>query len=191
MSLVAPASTERAYSTVYSAIVVDDTVVVMDELFPNPSARRDAVVGLLTSNHDEVTTEEIESILAPFGGANADVALQLVLAAFQQAGASVDVVLNERQQDVGPAALFTTFTDYGDGTYVVEHYGSRQIRLDQLRIRAEAVATDYPDGHFDDADEESCRKALEYQVARNSGRVYLMDASRHAAADVYTGRGPE
>lgn len=179
------AAPTRAYVPAFTAVMIDDAQVVLDESFDTASARRDAVIETILANHDEITTEEVEAILAPFGGANADAALSEVLALLSEAGAPVDVHLGEHQRDVGPVVLYTTFTDYGDGSTYIEHYGSRDDRLVQLRQRALNVAVGYPQEFFQNADEETCKKVIEGAIAPGGGRLFLLDAERHAAGEAY------
>lgn len=179
---------ELATVVTYAAVVDDDGAIVLDESYDTPSARRDAVIDLLLSNHDEVEQSAIDEILAPYGGANADSALALVVELFVNAHVNITVHLTERTQNDGPAKIYTAFTDHGDGNTVIEHYATQSARLAQLRLRAASVATaDYADNFFDDADEETCRKVLEYHVTANNGRVYLMDAARQEADYVFIG----
>lgn len=173
----------RAYATAYTAVVIDDATVVLDGSYDTPSARRDAVVELLLANHDEVPAEDVAEILAPFGGANADAALAKVVWLYAEHG--VDVHLGEHQRDVGPAVLYTAFTDYGDGTIWAEHYGSRDDRLSELRQRAANFADGYPVEFFDNADEETCKKVIEFALTPTNGRLHLFDAERLAVGDVY------
>lgn len=180
-----PPTPTRAYAPTFTAVMIDDTQVVLDESFDTAAARRDALIETILANHDEITTEEVEEILAPFGGANADVALGEVLALLNEVGVPVDVHLAEHQRDVGPTVLYTTFTDYGDGSTYVEHYGSRDDRLLQLRQRALNVAVGYPGEFFQNADEETCKKVIEGALAPGGGRIFLLDAERHAAGEAY------
>ncbi|MFF2053842.1 hypothetical protein ACFVU2_19715 [Leifsonia sp. NPDC058194] len=180
-----PPAPARAYAPAFNAVMIDDAQVVLDESFDTASARRDALIETILANHDEITTDEVEEILAPLGGANADAALGEVLALLNEAGVPVDVHLAEHQRDVGPAVLYTTFTDYGDGSTYVEHYGSRDDRLLQLRQRALNVAIGYPSEFFQNADEETCKKVIEGALAPGGGRIFLLDAERHAAGEAY------
>jgi len=179
----------RHHTPTFTAVVVDGATVVLDEQFENRSARRDAIVQLLLVNHDEVSEAEVEDILAPFGGANADEALSRVTALY--AGYGVDVHLGEYQRDAGPAVLYTSFTDYGDGTTFIDHHPSRKARLKMLRQRA-ADLTEHLDGSFfDTADEETCRRYIEFALTPTRGRVWLTEAARHSDEEVYSGHTGE
>jgi hypothetical protein len=182
------ASTDRAFVPTYTAVVLDDATVVLDEQFENPSARRDAVVQLLLVNHDEVSAEEVDEILAPFGGANADEALRQVVALY--AGYGVDVHLGEYQRDAGPAVLYTTFTDYGDGKTAIEHYPTREARLQELRQRAANLSEGYTAAFFDTADEETCKKHIEFALTPSRGRVFILEANRHDEGESYSYQTP-
>ncbi|MCI4659623.1 hypothetical protein [Cryobacterium zhongshanensis] len=179
----------RVYETAYTAVVFDDLEAVLDESYATKSERRDAVVGLLLVNHDEVPRFFVDDILVPFGGANADVALAQVVELYSECG--VDVHLGEHLRDAGPAVLYSAFTDYGDGTTFAEHYGSRGERLKELRQRAANLAEGYPGEFFDNADEETCKKVIEYHLAPTNGRLHLFDAKRQDVGDVYITHAPE
>jgi len=178
---------ERAYETEYTALVVDDEQVVLDERYDNPSARLTAIVELMLANHDEVAHQDVNDVLAPFGGANPDVALAAVMALYANWGVDVDVHLSEHQRDVGPAVLYTSLTDYGDGALYIEHFPSAADRLKELRQRAANVDVTRPAAFFDDADEETCKLAIEYALMPTRGRIYLLEAKREAAGEVYVG----
>ena len=175
-TLNAEDASQRAFAMAYTAIVFDDGSPVLDEVYPTPHARRDAVVELLLTNHDEVPATNITAILAGFGGAAADTALQQI--AWLYAEYHVDLHLGERLVDVGPSVLYTAFTDYGDGTTFAEHYGDRDERLAELRQRATNLAESYPLEFFTTADEEVCRKAIEFHLVAANGRLHLFDAQR-------------
>lgn len=188
MTSLAPTTNGRATKTVHSVVVVDEGTIVLDETFDTPSARRAAVADLMIQNHDELASQDVVEIMAPFGGADADTALELVIDAYASVGVDVTVHLGTRTQDIGPAELFTVLTDYGDGAIVTTHYPTRELRMTELRSRAAEIAHDhYPADFFSDADEETCRKAIEYHVAGRKGRVYLVDAARQAVDDIFTG----
>lgn len=174
---------ERAYETAYTAVVFDKATPVLDESFATASARRNAVVELLLNNHDEVPAEDVAEILIPFGGANADEALRQVIWLYADYG--VDVHLGEHLRDVGPAVLYSAFTDYGDGTTFVEHYGSRGERLKELRQRAANLSEGYPIEFFDNADETTCRNVIEARLDPTNGRLHLFDARRQDEGGVY------
>lgn len=184
-----PQASDRAYETTYTAVVVDDATVVLDESYDTESERRDAVVSLLRSNHDEVDEADIEAILAPYGGASADEALEQVVSLYADFG--VDVHLGEHLRDVGPAVLYSAFTDYGDGTHFAEHYGSRDERLKELRLRAANISVGHPAEFFDNADELTCKQLLEFALTPTNGRVHLFEATREDVGGAYISRGKE
>lgn len=178
----------RTYVPEYTAVVVDDTAVVLDERFATAAERRDAVVALLIANHDEVPTAQVEEILADDTDENIDETLSEIASLY--ADFDVDVYLGTHRRDVGPTTLFTAFTDYGNGETFIEHYGSRDERLAQLRDRAAHAGPEYPDEFFQNADEETCRRIIETALSPTKGTVLLLEAVRHVAhQDVYTGAG--
>jgi hypothetical protein len=181
----------RAFETEYTAVVIYGPEVVLDESYPHQSARRDAIVELLLANHDQVSKQDVDAILAPYGGAGADAALAEVFGLFFQYEPDLDMHLGERQRDVGPAVLYSAYTEYGDGTTVAEHYGSRDERLQQLRQRAANVAEGYPLEFFQNADETTCQKVIEYMLRPTNGRLHLFDAKRQAEGDAYITRNQE
>ena len=182
------AITDRAFVPTYTAVVLDDAAIVLDEQFDNPSARRDAVVQLLLVNHDEVSEDEVNEILEPFGGANADEALRQVVALY--AGFGIDVRLGEYQRDAGPVVLYTTFTDYGDGKTAIEHYPTREARLKELRQRAVNLSEGYGADFFDTADEETCKKHIEFSLTPLRARVFIVEAYRHDEGETYSYQTP-
>lgn len=183
LTLVRDDTPERAYENAYTAVVFDKGVPVLDESYATESERRNAVVELLLTNHDEVPAEDVAAILTPFGGADADEALRQVIWLYADYG--VDVHLAAHVRDVGPAVLYTAFTDYGDGNTFVEHYGSRDERRTELRQRAANLAEGYPVEFFDNADEDTCKKVIEYHLASAKGRLHLFDARRQDVGGVY------
>lgn len=189
MSLTLPIAEapERAFTTEYAALVIDGDQVVLDERFDNPSARLTAVVDLMLTNHDEVAPQDVNEILAPYGGANPEAALAEVMALYANWGVDVDLHISEYQRDVGPAVLYTCLTDYGDGTMFIEHFPTASERLADLRQRAANVDTIRTGEFYDDADEEACRTAIEYALLSTRGRLYLLDAKREAVGEVYVG----
>jgi hypothetical protein len=174
---------ERAYEPAYTAVVFDNAAAVLDESYATKSDRRNAVVELLLTNHDEVPAEDVAAILMPFGGANADVALAEVAGLYAEYG--VDVHLGEHLRDVGPAVLYSAFTDYGDGTTFAEHFGSRGQRLKELRQRAANISEGYPGEFFDNADELTCKKIIELALTPTNGRIHLFDARRQDVGGAY------
>ncbi len=179
------APTEQ-YVTIYTAVVLDNEALVLVEDFAHASARRDAVVELLLVNHDEVEPERIERILAPFGGANADVALGHITALYEPYG--IKVFLTEKTRPRELAALYTIFTDYGDGDTYIEHYASQEARRDALLERVRQFYTDVDGNPLpDDVTEAALTQILETLfLISTRGRVYLSQATRHASRDVFT-----
>lgn len=180
---------ERFYETEYTAVVFEKGSPVSSDAYPTESDRRNAVVGILLTTYEEVSAEAVAQILDPFGGANADEALRQVLRLYAEFG--VDAHLGEHLRDVGPAALYTAFTDYGDGSTFVEHYASRQERLTELRQRAANLAEGYPVEFFDNADETTCKKVIEYALMPTNGRLHLFDAQRQDVGGTYTSYNSE
>jgi hypothetical protein len=174
---------ERAYELVYTAVIFYDNETVLDEVYATASARRDAVIAVLGSNHDEIEPEEIEAILGPFGGADATTALGQVISLY--ADYDINVHLGEVTRDVGPAFLYTSFTEYGDGTTFVEHYGSRDERLTELRLRAMHLDDGSPVEFFDNANEATCKDTIEERLTPFGGRLHLFDAQRQDVDGAY------
>lgn len=178
---------DRAFVTEYSAIVIDKAQVVLDERFENPSQRRTAIIELMLANHDEVAPQDVNEILDVYGGANADEAVIQVMALYASVGVDIDYRLGEYQRDVGPATIYTTLTDYGDGAMFIEHFPTAEDRLRDLRFRASNVDVIRPDDFFETADEDVCRAAIEYALLPTRGRIYLLEAKRHEHGEVYVG----
>jgi hypothetical protein len=179
----------RAIATEYTVLVTDELDVVLNDAYPHPSARRDAVIDLLLANHDEVEQHEVDEILAPFGGANADAALNEVVNLFVERGTGITVTVGERERDLGPMTIYTAFTDYGDGSYWVEHYPTREARLAELRDRAGALSESH--ASFEDADDETCRRAIDGELSKTRGRVILIEAIRHSVDESWAGQFPD
>ncbi|WP_311245275.1 MULTISPECIES: hypothetical protein [unclassified Microbacterium] len=177
----------RAQKTVHSAVVIDETVVVLDETFETPAARRSAIVDLLLANHDEVTPEDVVEILAPYGGADADSALVEVVNEYVQVGVDITVHLGTRQLDAGPASLFTVLTDYGDGTTTITHHPSHDGLLQELRTRAAEITGPDSEDQFAAADEKTCIAAIGRNLVQTGGRLYVMSANRQDEGETYTG----
>lgn len=167
----------RAFGTEYHALVVDEGTVVLDQHFSTDHERRDEVLELLKANHDEVSAEEVQDVLDRFGGADPERALQTATALYADFG--VDLHLSDRQIDLGPSFVYTTLTEYGDGTGSIEHYGSRDERLTALRERALMLDDKHPAEFFLDADENECLLVLQYAIAGTKGRVVLFQAKRN------------
>ncbi len=88
--------------------------------------------------------------------------------------------------------LYTAFTDYGDGSYWIEHYPTRATRLAELRQRAFNLNQgSSDDSTFDHADEETCRRAIDGRLAGTGGRVILIQAVRHGEDESYEGQFPD
>jgi len=175
----------RAFETAYTAVVFDDQTAVLDESYPTAAARQTAIIDLLLANHDEIASQDVVEVLAPFGGADADTALKRVFALYSNMGVAIDAHLAEHQRDVGPAVLYSSFTDYGDGITVAEHYGTREERLVELRQRASMLADDYELEFFQTADETICKQLIEYALRPTQGRLYLFEAKRQDVGGVY------
>jgi hypothetical protein len=174
----------RAFEVAFTAVVFDEGSAVLDESYATRSARRDAVVDVLLGNHDEVDEAIVQGILDPFGGADADATLAQITALYGDYG--VDVHLGEHRRDVGPSVLYSAFTHYGDdNSTFVEHYGTRDDRLKVLRQRAADLAEGYPAEFFDNADEEACKKVIEYRLAPTNGQLFLFEAQREAEGGAY------
>jgi hypothetical protein len=174
--------TQRALGNMYTAVVVDSSETVLNELFAEPHMRRDAIIELLMANHDEVSATDVEEILAPFGGAQADVALENVIELYIEAGVDIDVYLGSHAIDAGPARLYSTFTEYGDGTSFVEHHSTKEDRLQELRDRVAGLITGFDTAEeiTATATETSCQKFIESQLASTNGRVILFETLRQS-----------
>lgn len=191
MTLDTPTSSDqRVHETEYTVLVTDELDTVLNEAYPHPSARRDGVIELLLANHDEVEEAEVVELLASRGGADADAALNDVVALFNDRGAQISVTTGERQRDVGPLWLYTAFTDYGNGSYWIEHYPTKADRLAELRQRALSLTED-SSSDFSDADEEACQRVIDGALARTRGRVVLIEAIRHSVDESWAGRYPD
>lgn len=189
MSLTAllPAAPARAHVTEYTALIVDGAEVSLNDRFDNASARLSAIAEALLYNHHEIAQQDVVDLLAVYGGANPDAALADLIELFANVGVHVDMHLSEHQRDVGPAVLYSTLTDYGDGTMLIEHFPTAAARLADLRQRAINIDVAHSVEFFEDADEETCRKALEYALMLTRGRISLLEARREAAGEVYVG----
>lgn len=182
-------SAERAVKTVFGAVVFDDTALVMNESFEHAGARRDAVLDLLASNHDEVSQEEIDEILASFGGADADVALSEVVTLFVERGAKVSVSLEEKEVDAGPALLFGVFTVYSaeDHDFSLELYSTAEERRKALEARVSHFYTGADGGELPEGtDAETLVKIIDTQfLLPTRGRARLVEVRKEASADVW------
>ena len=128
---------ERRSRTVFSAAVAHEGAIVLNEAFATAHERRDAVVEHLRVNHDEVESETVALVLDRFGGASPDTAAEAVFALYEESVmGQLSLSLGESELDDGPAVLYGTLTDYGDGTIAAEAQGSAEERLDALRDRA-------------------------------------------------------
>lgn len=180
------ATTDRVYVTEYRVLMMHGASVVLDAAFENPSARLTAIVDKLLEMHDEVASGDVAELLAPFGGANPEAALQLVIELYANHGVDVDLHCSEHARDAGPETLYTAFTEYGDGVTVVEHYPSAHQRLAELRLRAEHLSDTLPRSYFRTADEDACKAVIEHVLA--PARLHLLQASRQAVGEVYISR---
>lgn len=180
---------QRLLKPCYYALLLDENTTGLFSGFPHASARRDAVIEALTSNHDEVTAAEIDDVLAPFGGANADEALAQVVQLFVEQGADITVTLETVMVDAGPYKIYSMITDYNDSEtpVIAEHYESATQRLHALRERAENVYDGNRGGDFDFrlADEGQCLAVLNTMLLSTNGKIMLTEAVRQNS-DSYT-----
>lgn len=171
---------QRILTPRYYALLLDEGSTGLFSGFPHASARRDAVIDALTSNHDEVEPAEIEAVLAPFGGADADEALAQVVNLFVEQGADITVTLETAMVDDGPFKIYSVITDYNDGStpVVAEHFESKQDRLQALRERADNVYDRRVQGDFDFclADEAQCLNVIRAMLLPSQGTVMLTEA---------------
>lgn len=170
---------QRILTPRYYALLLDEGSTGLFSGFPHASARRDAVIDALTSNHDEVEPAEIEAVLAPFGGANADEALAQVVNLFVEQGADITVTLETAMVDDGPFKIYSVITDYKDNVPVVaEHFESKRERLQALRERAANVYDRRVQGDFDFrlADEAQCLNVIRAMLLPTQGTVMLTEA---------------
>lgn len=185
---VGPADDAASPSTkVFTAQVFDEGEKVLDELYPDQRSRRDAVVELLRSNHDEITPDAVRVVLDAFGGADPDAALEMVVALYGPYGIDASFGEHDLELELAPAVLWSVATFYEDGEgHSIEHYPSREQRLDSLRGRAASlVGLEYPADFFDEADERKCLVAIERLLAPAGGRVHLVSARKEAASGIY------
>lgn len=158
--------------TVFLGQLFDDGSCVFEDVFPHASARRDAIVEHLLDNYPEadVGREEIEEILAPYGGADADNALSEVYDLFSDE--SVDMHLSEIEDpDRLPERLYAAFTDYrdGDGTTSLVVFPTAAERAQNLAERLENMSR-----HIEaDASEGTLVEALTNELSPTGGTVYL------------------
>lgn len=190
-ALQSEAEPDRATAAEYTVLVTDELNTVLNDAYDTPSARRDAVVELLLENHDEVDKSEVDEILAPYGGANADVALNDVVCLFVERGAQIDVTVGTRARDLGPMRIYSIFTDYGHGSYWIEHYPTAAARLSSLRERALTLSDAGDQTVFDDADEDTCRRAIDGALASTRGRITIIEALRHSTDESWAGQFPD
>lgn len=165
---------------VFSAVVISNGTLILNEEFPHASARRDAVIEVALSQHIGVDGAEIREILAPFGGANADHALKLVVDLFKSRGADIDVHLVELEKDPQPSSIFGAFTVYGDGDVACVLYPDLAARQEGLRNQVEHFYQD-ADGNPlpPNVSEENLVKILETSyLLPTEGRVHLFEAVR-------------
>lgn len=175
---------QRLLKPCYYALLLDENTTGLFSGFPHASARRDAVIEALTSNHDEVTAAEIDDVLAPFGGANADEALAQVVQLFVEQGADITVTLETVMVDAGPYKIYSVITDYNDKEtpVIAEHYESAAKRLQELRERADNVSDGVVVSDFDFslADEGQCLAVLNTMLLPTNGKVMLTEAVRRS-----------
>lgn len=172
----------RRRRTVHSAVIVHDGNVVMNEVFESAHDRRDAIVEHLRVNHDEVESDVPVRVLDRFGGASPDEAVLTVFACYEDAvNEQLLLDLAESEIDDGPAWLYGTLTDYGDGTVAAEAQGSEQGRADALRERVSMFYEDLVGEPLpDDADEAFLSRVMNtlfLDPAR--GRLYLFEMQRN------------
>ena len=175
-----PAMPQR---TCYSATVVEDGESVLIELYAERWQRRNAVVELLGINHDEVDVADVQAILDSFGGADPDEALAQITALYADFG--VDVYLDDVSVPSPPQELWSVYTDYGDGTYALEHFYSREQRRESLRERCETLSTETPE----DLDEQGYVDLVRTALQLTSGTVSLHSAVLTQDGSYYRAEG--
>lgn len=181
-------NTERRSRTVYSSVLVDGGDVVLNEVHATRAERRDALVDCLRQNHDEVDPREVDAVLDGFGGADPDGAAERVFALYESAvTGGLAMALSEHELDDGPAVLYATFTDYGDGTVAGEMHASAEERRLALRERAIAFYEDLSgEGLPLDADEKTLAGIMtNLFLSDPDGRVVLFEARREAEGDTW------
>ena len=159
--------------TVLLGQLFDDGACVFEGVFEHASARRDAIIEHLLENYPgaDASREDIEELLAPFGGANADVALGEVYNLFIDEG--VDMHLSEIEVPVAaPERLYAVFTDYrdGDGSTALAVFASASERRDDLRERLENLDVD---GAYNMDEDEAAETFVSRALAPTGGVVYL------------------
>jgi len=164
--------------TVFLGQLFDDGSCIFEGVFEHASARRDAVVEHLLANYPGADAardggREVHELLAPFGGANADVALREVYDLFSDEG--VDMHLSEVEVPVVlPQRLYAAFTDYadGDGSTALAVFATRQERSDDLAGRLRDMGEDVDEG----ASEDELIEAFTSRVlAPTGGAVHVHD----------------
>lgn len=178
--------TERRSRVVFSAAVAHDGEIVLNEAFATAHERRDAVVEHLTVNHDEVEGETVALVLDRFGGASPDDAARTVFALYEESVMGrLSLSLDEHELDDGPAVLYGTFTDYGDGTVAAEAQTSAHERLDALRERVEQFYEDLSGEELpEDADEAFLVRVMNTLfLDPTKGRAQLFEMRRHDEGD--------
>lgn len=163
--------------TVLLGQLFDDGACIFEGVFEHASARRDAIIESLLTNYPgaDVSREEIEEILAPYGGANADSALSEVYYFFSDEG--VDMHLSEIEVPGRlPKRLYATFTDYrdGDGSTSLVVFTTATERAQDLAERLEEMEEEDM-GHHREADtsENALAEALTNKLSPTGGTVYL------------------
>ena len=182
----------RAFELRYGALIInDDLTTAIDELFDLPYERRDAVITTLLELYPEVTREEVDEVLAPFGGADADVALKRVIELFSDREKPLDLHLSEHLIDAGPATLHSVLTDYGNGEVAIEHHESELALLAALRTRAADIVTNgggtLPEDFFYASDEEECVRIIADFIAPTNGHLHIVAAARQTVPSGYLG----
>lgn len=164
--------------TVLLGQLFDDGSCVFEGVFEHASARRDAIVAHLLENYPGADAarddgREVRELLAPYGGANADVALNEVYGLFSDEG--VDMHLSEIPvPDRLPERLYAAFTDYrdGDGTTSMAVFVNREERRSDLVERLRDMGEDVGD---DASEDEAVEAFVSHALAPTGGSVVLED----------------
>ena len=165
----------RRVRVVYSAVLVDDGHVVLNEVHDTLGKCRDTIVDCLRQNHDEIDPKDVEEILAAFGGADPETATERVFALYSNAlQGSMSMNVSEHELDDGPEVLYATFTDYGEGTVAGEMHASAEERR---RVLRERVLNFYEDLSGEELPED----ADEALLAGIMTNLFLSDPNGHVA----------
>lgn len=170
--------------TCYSATVVDDGQPVLTEIYPEPWQRRNAVVELLSLNHDEVEPADVQDILDRFGGADPDEALAQIASLYADFG--VDVYLADVQIPQIPQEIWSVYTDYGNGDSIMEHFYSQEDRRQALIERCQTLTGD-PVAH--DQSEEHYVAVVRDVLKLTSGSLELRTARLSEDSTYYREEG--